>query len=314
GVARLVGQQRQGHGLGRATALAGEAVARLVHEEVAHGHGGQAQERVSVGNRGVRRFQPDPGLVHQFGGSQRGSRFAGEALRSQAAKFAIDRLHYARVHAWPPGLCLPCPQPFGQRFGVGAGRHRSPDRPPAAPDEPNPSRIPPDRTTPIHSCTHEGDTMRHPITGLLASVVLAACSASGMPESDVRVAFEQDMPGVLELEDFDLENKRNVGSEEEPVWVSRFTARIAPRVHTFEIDTVVDGVRNLKLVRKAGEDITVYGTVRSVRRSGAWSHTFDAERNFGPALGNPREEDGADALVAGSPEAKALMDEVEATR
>jgi len=156
--------------------------------------------------------------------------------------------------------------------------------------------------------------MRHPITVLLASVVLAACSASGMPESDVRVAFEQDMPGVLELEDFDLENKRNVGSEEEPVWVSRFTARIAPRVDTFEIDTVVDGVRILKPVRKAGEDITVYGTVRSVRRSGAWSHTFDAERNFGPALGNPREEYGADALVAGSPEAKALMDEVEAKR
>lgn len=144
------------------------------------------------------------------------------------------------------------------------------------------------------------------ITAILA-LLLVACGASGPSGADIRGAYELELPGLLKLESLELENPRNTGSEEQPVWTARTIATLALREPTFEIGTVEDGVRILEPVRAAGERFTVYGTVRSERNGDGWRHRFQNDGSANPTLGRPRGDYGPDALVAGSPEAEALL-------
>lgn len=156
--------------------------------------------------------------------------------------------------------------------------------------------------------------MKHLMLALLTIGLLAACGSSGPTQSEIRAAFEQEIPGLLELKEFKLEQARNTGSDENPVWVARVIATLAPREATYEIDTVEDGVRILKQVRAAGERINTYGTARSVRNNKGWRHSFQYDGSTDPVLGRPRSEYGADALVAGTPEADALLAEIKRKR
>lgn len=149
---------------------------------------------------------------------------------------------------------------------------------------------------------------------LALTVLLAACSSSGPSSSDIRNTFQQELPGILELKDFTLEQSRNTGSDESPVWVARVIAKVAPREATYDIDTVEDGVRILKQVRAAGETFTTYGTVRSTPREKGWQHRFQNDGSSDPILGRPRSDYGPDALVAGSPEADTLLAEIKRKR
>jgi hypothetical protein len=145
------------------------------------------------------------------------------------------------------------------------------------------------------------------ILGFLACLLLAACSSSTPSSSDIRAEFTQNLPGLLELKDFKLEDGHNVGSGDEPVWVARFTATVTPREATYDIDTVAGDVRILKPVRAAGEAMSLYGTVRSTRSGDKWTYQFQSDGSSNPVIGRPRSDYGPDALVAGSPEAKALL-------
>ena len=156
--------------------------------------------------------------------------------------------------------------------------------------------------------------MKHLMLALFTIGLLAACGSSGPTQSEIRAAFEQEIPGLLELKEFKLEQARNTGSDENPVWVARVIATLAPREATYEIDTVEDGVRVLKQVRAAGERINTYGTARSVRNDKGWRHSFQYDGSTDPALGRPLSEYGAGALVAGTPEADALLAEIKRKR
>lgn len=145
------------------------------------------------------------------------------------------------------------------------------------------------------------------LLGLLACLLLAACSSSSPSSGAIRAEFTQNLPGLLELKDFKLEDGHNVGSDDKPVWVARYTATVAPRQPTFDIDTVEGDVRILKPVRAAGEAMSLYGSVRSTRSGDTWSHRFQSDGSSNPVIGRPRSDYGPDALVAGSPEAKALL-------
>ena len=154
----------------------------------------------------------------------------------------------------------------------------------------------------------------HRILILVACTLLAACGGSVPAEGDIRNAFQQELPGLLELKDFDTEDPRNIGSAEQPVWVARTTATLALREPTFEIQTVEADVRLLKPVRSAGETFTTYGTVRSERAGNGWRHRFQSDGSSNPVLGRPRSDYGPDALVAGSDEARALLARIEEQR
>lgn len=149
---------------------------------------------------------------------------------------------------------------------------------------------------------------------LALTCLLVACGSSQPSSSDIRAAFEQEMPGLLELKDFKLEQARNTGSEENPVWVARAIATVAPREATYEIDTVEGGVRILKPVFAAGQRFNTYGTVRSVPSDKGWRHSFQNDGSSNPTLGRPRGDYGPDALVVGSPEADALLAEIKRKR
>lgn len=156
--------------------------------------------------------------------------------------------------------------------------------------------------------------MKHLMLALFTITLLAACGSGGPTQGEIRAAFEQEIPGLLELKEFKLEQARNTGSDENPVWVARVIATLAPREATYEIDTVEDGVRILKQVRAAGERINTYGTARSVRNNKGWRHSFQYDGSTDPALGRPLSEYGAGALVAGTPEADALLAEIKRKR
>ena len=142
---------------------------------------------------------------------------------------------------------------------------------------------------------------------LTLCLMLVACGASGPGNADIRNAFEQDMPAIVELKSFTLENPRNAGSDERPVWVARTIAEMALRETTYDIETVEGGVRILKPVRQAGEPFSFYGTVRSERSGDGWRHSFRSDGSSNPVMGRPRSDYGPDALIADSPEAKALL-------
>lgn len=142
---------------------------------------------------------------------------------------------------------------------------------------------------------------------MLSCLLLAACSASAPSDADIRTAFEQELPGLVQLQDFELANRRNVGSDESPAWMERITARVAVREATYDIDTVLDGKRILKPVRSAGDSFPVYATVRASRSGDRWEYRFIEDASSKPVVGHPRSDFGPDALIAGSPEAKALQ-------
>jgi hypothetical protein len=145
------------------------------------------------------------------------------------------------------------------------------------------------------------------ISALLACLLLAACSSSTPSSSAIRADYEQNLPGLLSLQDFKLENGRNEGTPEHPVWVARFSAQVAPREATYDIDTVVDHVRILKPVRAAGEAMSVYGNLRATRQDKEWHFQFQSDGSSNPVIGRPRGDYGPDALIADSPKAKALL-------
>lgn len=146
---------------------------------------------------------------------------------------------------------------------------------------------------------------------LIVASLLSACGPDKPSASDIRAAAEQKLPGLLELEAFNLEQQRNIGSEEQPIWVARAIAKVAVREPTYEIETVEDGTRILKQVRAAGETLTRYGTVRSERSGESWTHSFQSDGSGNPELGRPRSDYGPDALIAGTPEATALLARIE---
>lgn len=154
--------------------------------------------------------------------------------------------------------------------------------------------------------------MRQPIlftVVILLAMVLVGCG-DGPRSNDIREHFQAtELPGLLKLDSFDLEPARNVGSEQSPVWLARYTAKVATREDTYDIDTVQDGKRLLKPVHRAGASFNLYGTVRSQQSGAGWAHRFQADGSSNPVLGRPRGDYGPDALIMGSPEALAIIAE-----
>src|SRR5690606_7168016 len=116
--------------------------------------------------------------------------------------------------------------------------------------------------------------------------------------ADIRAAFEQELPGLVQLQDFELANRRNAGSADDPVWMERVTARVAVREATYDIDTVLDGKRILKPVRSPGDSFPVYATVRANRSGERWEYRFIEDSSSKPVIGHPRSDFGPDALIA----------------
>ena len=156
--------------------------------------------------------------------------------------------------------------------------------------------------------------MTRSLFALAAAVLLAGCGSSAPPQADIRSAYQQALPGLLALKELELENLRNSGSEERPVWTARTIATLEVREPTYEIQTVEGGVRILKPVRAQGETFSSYGTLRSERSGEGWRHRFQSDGSSNPMLGRPRSDYGPDALIADSAEARALLERIEQER
>lgn len=156
--------------------------------------------------------------------------------------------------------------------------------------------------------------MRHFFIAITIALLLAACG--GKPSSgDMKQQYQTaELPGLLELKSFKLEDMRNIGSEDSPVWLSRYTATVSPREDTYELQEVLEGRRLLKPVHAGGEKFAIYGTVRARRMGKEWHYAFQSDGSSNPVIGRPRADYGPDALVAGSTEARELLSRVEGER
>lgn len=156
--------------------------------------------------------------------------------------------------------------------------------------------------------------MRHFLIAIVAMLSLAACG-SGPSTGDMKRQYETgELPGLLALESFQTEGRRNVGSKESPVWLSRYTAVVGTREDTYELQEVLEGRRLLKPVRTAGETFKLYGTVRARRMGKDWQYAFQGDGSSNPVLGRPLADYGPEALVVGSAEARELLVRVQAER
>lgn len=150
---------------------------------------------------------------------------------------------------------------------------------------------------------------------VILALLTAACGNRQPSVADIREQFALDeLPGLIELKAFELDARRNIGNDESPIWLARYTAEVAVREDTFEIDTVEGETRLLKPVRKTGESFRLYGTVQSDPSGDGWRHRFQRDGSSNPVLGRPRGDYGPDALVADTPEAQALLADIERQR
>jgi hypothetical protein len=152
-------------------------------------------------------------------------------------------------------------------------------------------------------------------SSVLLLLLLSACASRAPSDADLRKQYQtEELPGILELKAFTIESRRNAGDENHPKWLARFSAEAALREDTFDIDTVVEGRRLLKPAHRAGENFKLYGTVQSESDGNTWTHRFQNDESSVPAIGRPFSNYGPEALVLDSPEAKALLAEVERKR
>lgn len=156
--------------------------------------------------------------------------------------------------------------------------------------------------------------MRHFFIAIVAMLSLAACGP-GPSTGDMKRQYETgELPGLLVLESFQTEGRRNIGNKESPIWLSRYTAVVGTREDTYELQEVLEGRRLLKPVRTTGETFKLYGTVRARRMGKDWQYAFQGDGSSNPMLGRPLADYGPDALVAGSAEARELLARVQAER
>lgn len=149
---------------------------------------------------------------------------------------------------------------------------------------------------------------------LFSALLLAACGGRP-PAGEISKQYEvTQLPGLLELKSFETEEARNIGSDQSPVWLARYTAQVATREDTWDIGDVVEGRRVLTPVHAAGDRFSLYGTVRSRPLGKGWSHQFQSDGSSNPVLGRPRTDYGPDTLLQGSPEAIELLARIERER
>lgn len=142
---------------------------------------------------------------------------------------------------------------------------------------------------------------------------LAACGggAPEKPESDeVREHLSTQLPGYWKVERMELAGGRRTGGDTLPVYRARFTAEIQLTEQTF---VEAQRVGSAVVVRRAGtpgDRKTVYGTVESSWKDGAWESRITVENDPAATFGQPMDLIHAPRVVeAGTEEERALWAE-----
>ena len=150
---------------------------------------------------------------------------------------------------------------------------------------------------------------------LAPSLVCALAACGGAPEdpssAEVRGHLATQVPGYWDVERLELAGGQRTGGDTLPVFRARFTAELRLADQTY-VET--QRVGSAVIVRRAGtpgDRKTVYGTVESTWKGGAWESRITIENDPAGTFGQPLELIHAPRVVeAGSEEERALWAEV----
>jgi hypothetical protein len=145
-----------------------------------------------------------------------------------------------------------------------------------------------------------------------ATLVLTACNDDKPGKEAIKQVLVQALPGYYSIDDILIIAQANAGTSVEPLYQSRFTVTVSPREPLYARADPVEGIAMVRVVRKAGEAIKLYGLATSSHQGEGWKTALQFEQSL-PA-GLPISNFGNGVHVLGSQDAQDAVDKVLAER
>ena len=132
-------------------------------------------------------------------------------------------------------------------------------------------------------------------------------------KSELKSAFKMELPGYVQLIDYDVEILENMGNKVDPRWGSRFKATVKSNVPLYILNEK-DRKKSLTFVTlksKQGSSTDVYGKVITTIYQGKWKHHFNIEGSPIQNMGAQLNTFDGKVLVKGSKEEKEYFAAIE---
>jgi hypothetical protein len=151
-----------------------------------------------------------------------------------------------------------------------------------------------DTLLPIRPQMHATRTNQHMKTRISSIMTFAVllflngCSKDPQPSaSEIVQSLDTQLPAFARVSSFSIEAMQNIGTKVDPVWHARFRAKVKVLSDTFAPDGTVSGMTFLRVVKRNGEAIEMFGKSISKLYAGAWRTDFEFEGQPIEALGRP---------------------------
>jgi hypothetical protein len=140
--------------------------------------------------------------------------------------------------------------------------------------------------------TRTNQNMKTRISSIMTFAVLLflnGCSKDPQPgTSEIEQSLAIQLPAFARVSGFSIEAMQNIGTKVDPVWHARFRAKVKVLSDTFAPDgTDNSGMTHLRVVKRNGEAIEMFGKSTSKLYAGAWRTLLEFEGQPIEALGQP---------------------------
>ncbi len=145
-----------------------------------------------------------------------------------------------------------------------------------------------------------------------AAIVAVSCERGprGPSEEQLRNRFALTLPGYVQLSSFGVQVQENIANDVEPVFKTRFVAKVRVTEDMFREERREAGVILIRRSAKSGAEYSLYGVATSVPHAGGWQVDSVLEDNPIARLGGPREIFSGRTVVLGTDEESALREEI----
>lgn len=143
-------------------------------------------------------------------------------------------------------------------------------------------------------------------------IFLSACFEKKPSKDDIKASLISELPAFAKIETFSVEAMQGVGTDIEPVWVSRFKAEIKLNTETFIKDGNEYEAFFVRSFKKEGDLVQFFGKSTSKLYAGKWVTSINFEGDPIDSLGIPLSSfPPSRIIVRGSSEEKEFYKEIE---
>lgn len=126
------------------------------------------------------------------------------------------------------------------------------------------------------------------LAALPVALAVISCSDATRPsDSAIEESLAGSLPAFLRVSTFSVEARENLGTNVEPEWQSRFRATVKVTTPTYVVDGDDGSVTFIRLVKREGESVEVFGTSTSQLYAGTWRTTVSVQGRPFDGLGRP---------------------------